>query len=401
MAGETVVQRTTAGHEAFRLRIVGAMHQAHEFAGDVAMEPRRPEGVLRHQPARREDDEIHVAHALAVAGRMQHQEDRRIGMVVADRTDGVETAKIVLAGRVVAVPGDDVQRRMTDVGAPQMPLEFRHQFEIAFAILESRDRREEVARVRQAIAADRPKVGQLQHRAEVLADVAARFAVRQGNRKTDAARDQGDFLRLHLQHAHLGGDAQAALLRHDQQFAVGIVEITPIHVAIGRVQVHADAGTRFGTAVAGHGEQAVDEVGRRGRHRLRIPAQLIRRHRAAIEVVVEIRLRAGLETPVHRRRTDTVKPAAPVRVSRRRKGRAGDLLGIKPARDALRRIAPDRQGVGQRLGGEFVAEAGLVARCHSSLHCPPLPPGEGSGERVRLRKARKIAIATASVSFNT
>ena len=63
MAAHAVVQRRAARHEAFGLGIVGAMHQAHELAGDVAVEPRRTEGVLRHQPARREDREVHVAGA--------------------------------------------------------------------------------------------------------------------------------------------------------------------------------------------------------------------------------------------------------------------------------------------------------------------------------------------------
>ena len=42
--------------------------------------------------------------------------------------------------------------------------------------------------------------------------------------------------------------------------------------------------------------------------------------------------------------------------------RAGYLLGIKPKRRPLRRIAPDRQRSWNRLAGEVIAEAGLIAQ---------------------------------------
>jgi len=77
-------------------------------------------------------------------------------MVEADRADRVEAAQVVLVWRVVAVPADDVQRRVIDARRPQSALELRDQFEIAVDILERRDRRKKVARVRQAIRTDRP-----------------------------------------------------------------------------------------------------------------------------------------------------------------------------------------------------------------------------------------------------
>ena len=45
-------------------------------------------------------------------GDVQHQEDRRIRMVEADRADRVEAAQVVFVRRVVAVPRDHVERRM-------------------------------------------------------------------------------------------------------------------------------------------------------------------------------------------------------------------------------------------------------------------------------------------------
>src|SRR3979411_1956183 len=43
-------------------------------------------------------------------------------------------------------------------------------------------------------------------------------------------------------------------------------------------------------------------------------------------------------------------------------GRAGELFGVEAIGAALRRIAPDRQRPGQRLGLKAVAKAGHVAR---------------------------------------
>ena len=58
VARHAVVQAGAAGQEAFGLGIVLAADQAHELVHQIAVEPRRPERVLGHQPARREDGEI-------------------------------------------------------------------------------------------------------------------------------------------------------------------------------------------------------------------------------------------------------------------------------------------------------------------------------------------------------
>jgi hypothetical protein len=73
--------------------------------------------------------------------------------------------------------------------------------------------------------------------AEVLADVAARAAVRQLEPEAQAARDDDDLLRLGLDHAELGDEAMAAGLRHEQHLAVGVVEAAASHRPVGRVQV--------------------------------------------------------------------------------------------------------------------------------------------------------------------
>ena len=107
-----------------RLRVVGAVDQAHGLAHHVAVEPGRAERVLGHHPARREDHEVGVGPARHVARAGQHGEDRRIGMVEADRADRVEAREIVATRREIAVPGDDVERRMVERRRPQRPEHF-------------------------------------------------------------------------------------------------------------------------------------------------------------------------------------------------------------------------------------------------------------------------------------
>ena len=57
----------------------------------------------------------------------------------------------------------------------------------------------------------------------VLGDIAARLAI-DLDPELDAARDQRDRARRDIQPAELGHDPQRALLRNDQQLAVGVDE---------------------------------------------------------------------------------------------------------------------------------------------------------------------------------
>ena len=91
------------------------------------------------------------------------------------------------------------------------------------------DRREEVARIGEAIRADRPAVGQREAAAVVLADVGARRTVDQLDAEDHAARNDADFARLDLDHAELGAEAQRALLRDDEQLAVRVAEVLAHH----------------------------------------------------------------------------------------------------------------------------------------------------------------------------
>ena len=96
------------------------------------------------------------------------------------------------------------------------------------------------------------------------------------------------------------------------------------------------------------------------RHRDRVPAHGRDRHvdlgrgRGAPQADVGL-----LEpAPVAHRRPDAVEPGALVGGPGCRERRARELLGVEAVGAFLRRVAPDRQGAGQRLGLEAVAETG-------------------------------------------
>ena len=114
-----IVQRKSAGEEALRLGVIGAVDQAHELAHDVHVIPGRPERVFGDHPAVRENHEIDVGGAGRAGGGGQHGEDRGIGVVEQQRADRGEASQIVFVGRVIAVPGNDVERRVIEFGDPQ------------------------------------------------------------------------------------------------------------------------------------------------------------------------------------------------------------------------------------------------------------------------------------------
>ncbi|MNP72260.1 hypothetical protein D3C76_1687740 [compost metagenome] len=75
------------------------------------------------------------------------------------------------------MPGDHVQRRMVELAAPQLTEELLHQGGRLREVFVMGDRGQEVPRIGQAVAADRPQVRQAQGCAMVLGDVAADLRV--------------------------------------------------------------------------------------------------------------------------------------------------------------------------------------------------------------------------------
>src|SRR5258708_1244949 len=78
----------------------------------------------------------------------------------------------------------------------------------------------------------------------------------------DAGGDDRDVARARVQGAELGAQQQPPLLRHDQEFAVGVVKYPVGHRAGGAVEMDADAAVRARVAVGADRRQALDEIGR-------------------------------------------------------------------------------------------------------------------------------------------
>lgn len=115
VAAHDVVKTRAAGCKAARtgtLGVINAADDAHELAHGVSVVPRRTEGVLAHEPARREDDEVGDGGAGHRGRRREDSEDGGVWVIEGDGADRVEAAEIVLVRVIVAVPGNNVEWRV-------------------------------------------------------------------------------------------------------------------------------------------------------------------------------------------------------------------------------------------------------------------------------------------------
>lgn len=230
-----VMQARAPGNEpacAALLSIVPALDEPHELAHRVAVVPRRAEGVLADQPARREDDEVGDGRPDVVRRRRQHGEDARVRVVEADAADGVEAAQIVLVGVVVPVPCDHVEGRVRLGCLVQAVGELgRHRVRVgpvecyaAAILVEGRQRRLEVSRVGEPIGPDGPQLREGEVALVQLQGVSANWARGQVYGELDSTRDHGDLHGPDEQPALLGTDVQYALLRDEKEVSVCGVE---------------------------------------------------------------------------------------------------------------------------------------------------------------------------------
>ncbi len=136
-------------------------------------------------------------------------------MVEGNGVDAIEERQVVFVGRVVAVPGHDVERRVIDERAPQAAQELGDDVELAVAIFEGGNGRFEVARIGKAVGADGAELGQAEREAVVFADVAAGLAVEQLDAEFDAARESRRFRRERHRgcRARCGSAARRAAVR--------------------------------------------------------------------------------------------------------------------------------------------------------------------------------------------
>jgi hypothetical protein len=95
-------------------------------------------------------------------------------MVERDRANRVKSTQVVFIGSVIAMPGDDVERRVVDLARPQIAAEFRDLLHGSLTVLKPGDGGLEIARVRKAVGSDGAQVGKAKLLAVVLANIAAR-----------------------------------------------------------------------------------------------------------------------------------------------------------------------------------------------------------------------------------
>jgi len=329
------------------------------------MIPGRPERILGHGPAFREYQKVHIGSARRFRRRGQHREDRGIGMIEQERADRREAPQVIFIRRVVAVPGNDVERRLLDLARIELAAPFHEQGRGLLHVVIGGDRGEEVARIGKAIGPDRAAIRQREGAAVVLAHIGARRPFDELDPEDHAALDDTDLPGLDLDHPELRAQAQLASLCHDEQFAVGIAEIFAPHRRGDEEHMCCHAGASFRIACSGHGAQPVHERETFGRHGNGSPAHLPdgqcalepRLRCRADEVLVHAAEAAGM----FHARADSVEPGALIAPLRRGERRAGKLLGIEPVAHLLGRIASDRQCAGERLGLERIAEPRHVA----------------------------------------
>src|SRR5580704_15736030 len=155
-------------------------------------------------PALRKDHEIDVRGAGLAGWRGENREDRRVRVIEQNCADRREGPQVVFVGHVIAVPGDDVERRMAGFGQMEAAAPFYHETAGRFLLLEACDRGLEVAWVGEAIGTDRPARGQGESRAIILADISARRVALEPRLKLHPARNDGDIAWRDGEAAELG-----------------------------------------------------------------------------------------------------------------------------------------------------------------------------------------------------
>ena len=246
--------------------------------------------------------------------------------------------QIVLVGRVVSMPCDDVERRVIDERRPEPAQKLRRDVKFAFAVFEGRDGRFESRAGWPSRWRRWPEFRQAEGQAVVLADVSASLLSTSSTRNL-TPRGMTQISPGATRECPAPCESESSQLRHDQQLAVGAIEEAVPHGGVGGVEVDGDAGLHGRVAVAAERDDAVDEIGLLFGNRQRIPAQLIGRGRRLSERSAANQLRGDLFIgAMSYRRADAIGPGAAIGGPRSRKRRAAELLGVEAEGMLLRRV---------------------------------------------------------------
>src|SRR5439155_1564586 len=141
-----------------------------------------------------EDDEVDIGGAWSLRRRGHDGEDRWIGMIEQQGAHRGEAPQVVFVRRVIAVPGDDIERRLADLGRVELAAPFHEKRRGLLLILVRCDWSKKVARIGEAICPDRPAIGTREGAGVVLAHIGARWAI-----------DEFDSTPPRAPQAHYGG----------------------------------------------------------------------------------------------------------------------------------------------------------------------------------------------------
>ena len=128
--------------------------------------------MLSDGPSIREDHEVDICSPLLSRGRGHHGEYRGIGVIEEERTYWGEGAEVILVRSVVSVPRNHVERRVVDSCLKKLSTPLHDYFTRRAFIFVGSYWGFKIARVREAIRADRSTMWKGKLCAVVLAEVA-------------------------------------------------------------------------------------------------------------------------------------------------------------------------------------------------------------------------------------
>ena len=119
-------------------------------------------------------------------------------MVNGPGSHGDEARHIVFAWRIVAPPGDHIERRVIELGAPDLAAEFVQPLRWLLTVLVGCHWNAEIIGIRQTCGADQAEFRQAKRQAVIFADIAARLGIKQLDAELDTTRDQSQFSPVHI-----------------------------------------------------------------------------------------------------------------------------------------------------------------------------------------------------------
>ena len=125
------------------------------------------------------------------------------------------------------MPGNNVKGRMIILDREKLSLEFIDDCPLILGIFIPCNRSLKVSRICQPVGSNRAKIRNHEVAFEDLSDVSAGLALEHVDRELDSALYNANLERLDSDAAKLGLDQERAMLRHNEEVAIAVVEGFP------------------------------------------------------------------------------------------------------------------------------------------------------------------------------